>query len=331
MKHKLIWLLCTLAIVLFLSQTAKKQVSLEIDGALNTVSKITVVDARAKSIAKKCAKLINEYDSLFSVSNPQSDIYKINNSEDWVSVSLQTVDIISDCSVFFEQTQGGFDITVGALSNLWNMGVVPKQEEIKYLLSLVDYSSLTVDTKSSKIKRGNSKQQVTLGAVAKGYIADRLADFLKEKETYGAMINLGGNIYAHGTKSDGELWKIGITDPRNTSQLIGTVSLTDKFVITSGDYERYFEYDGERYHHIIDSKTGYPARSGLISTTIISDDGFSADALSTACFILGLEKGLELAKEYNAMIIFVTDDKKIYYSKGLDFDKKNDSYEYIAL
>ncbi|MBQ3038572.1 MAG: FAD:protein FMN transferase [Clostridia bacterium] len=329
MKNKLIWLICIVVAVFLLSQMVKRRADIDVDGALNTVSHITVVDNKAKSLAKKCAELINEYDGLFSVSDSQSDVYKINNSGDWVSVSPQTIDIISDSSEFFVQSQGRFDLTVGALSDLWNKGVVPEHEKIENLLSDVDFSFLQIDFKNSKIKRGNHK--ITLGAVAKGYIADRIADYLKEKNAYGAMINLGGNIYAHGTKAKNELWKVGITDPCDTSQLIGAVTVSDKFVVTSGDYERYFEYDGERYHHILDSETGYPAKSGLISTTIISDNGFLADALSTACFILGLEKGAELAHKYNVKIIFVTDDKKIYCSKGIGFDKKSDAYEYIEI
>ena len=145
------------------------------------------------------------------------------------------------------------------------------------------------------------------------------------------MVNLGGNVYAHGKKSDKSMWKVGIIDPRNSSSLIGSVSVSDKFVVTSGDYERYIEIDGIRYHHIIDAKTGYPADTGLIGVTVISDNGFEADCLSTSCFLVGYEDGVRLSEKYNADVIFVTEDMKVFYPEAIDdiFDKTSTDYEYI--
>lgn len=338
LKRAFLIVFITVIIILVHSVYSKEkyEYNREINGALNTVSYITVVgDTDSGEIADKCVEIVNYYDRLLSATNTKSDVYRINNSPDAVSVSKETVDIIKNSGQFFYDTNGKFDITIGALSDLWNDVIstseLPRDEEIKRLCSLSDYSSLIIDDKNLSILRTVENQKVNLGAVAKGYISDKIREVLLDEKIMGAMINLGGNIYAHGRKVNGEKWRVGICNPRNTDDVIGTLELENKFVITSGDYERYTEIDGVRYHHIIDAKTGYPSKSKILSSTIICDNGFLADALSTSCFLLGLDGGVELCKKYGVDAIFVTEDNKIYYSKGLEniFEKTAEAFEYI--
>ena len=171
-----------------------------------------------------------------------------------------------------------------------------------------------------------------MGAVAKGYITDGIADILEENGVGSALINLGGNVYAKGKRPDGKLWQIGVRSPESESEYLGVLSVADMAVVTSGDYERYFEYEGVRYHHILDPKTGRPAKSGLRSVTVICKDAALADMLSTKCFIAGFEEGAKILKDSGAYGIFVTEERDVFYSAGLDeiFIPQSDDYKYTA-
>ena len=169
-----------------------------------------------------------------------------------------------------------------------------------------------------------------LGAIAKGYTADEVKKVLLNNKINSALINLGGNVYAIGTNPDGDDWNIGIQNPLSTrGEYLGTISVTDKSIVTSGNYERFFIKDGIRYHHIFDPKTGYPAEEGLISTTIVSDKSIDGDALSTSTYILGLDKGIKLVESIKGVeAIFVTKDKKVYVTPGLKNNFKLTSKEF---
>lgn len=301
---------------------------------MDTISKISVIGPGAKKTAHECTDIIYKYDKLLSVSNPDSEIYKFNHSDTGIILSEEVFNIITSCESFYKDTDGLFDITVGALSQLWKTALIsqklPDENNIQKVLPLTNYSSLIFDKNNLSVTKTIKNQQISLGASAKGYISDRIAENLKNTSIKGAVIDLGGNIYVCGTKQNGNTWNIGIQDPNNTSLTIGTVSLDEGFVITSGDYQRYMDKDGIRYHHITDPKTGYPAKSDLRSVTVISNNGFTGDSLSTACFLSGLNKGIELLKKYNAMGIFVTNDNNIYYSKELSFTVHNDHYSYFS-
>ncbi len=336
MKKKYLIYTAFLSVIIFLLMYFKiYEASKSVDGFLNTHSTVTVIGRKnVNGVIDECIDIIKLYDEMFSISNPESDVHKINNSDDGVKVSYETLEIIEMCSVFSEDTNGKFDITVGKFSDLWNeaikTGEKPDDNAISELLPLG--GDLIIDKENNSVKRTAGNQKLNLGAAAKGYISDKLFESLENSDVHGAMINLGGNVLAYGRKKDNSLWNVGISDPRDESGIIGSVKVLDKFVITSGDYERFTEIDGERFHHIIDAKTGYPSKSGIIGVTVICDNGLLGDCLSTSCFLTGLEKGKELIEKYNACAIFVTDGGKIYYSKTLEdsFDKTNQSYEYIA-
>jgi FAD:protein FMN transferase len=176
---------------------------------------------------------------------------------------------------------------------------------------------------------------VDLGGIAKGYTGDEAIKIYKRNNIKSAYINLGGNVVVLGNRPDGSPWRIGIQNPRAANGLyIGVVKVTGKAVVTSGDYERYFERNNVRYHHILDTKTGYPADSGLISATIITDVSMDADALSTATFVLGLEKGMKLVNSLKGVeAVFITKDKKVYVTEGLKssftFDDESKEFKYV--
>lgn len=220
---------------------------------------------------------------------------------------------------------GAFDPTVLPLSSLWGIDddtkpkTVPPEAEIQKARALVDYKKVALDekTRTVTLQKGMG---VDLGGIAKGYAADEAWRIFKEKGVSSALLDLGGNIVAMGKRPNGEPWKIGIRDPRAKTEgdYYAVLSVSDQAVVTSGDYERYFEVNGVRYHHIFDTKTGYSAKNGVISATIICGDSTQADGLSTAVFVLGAEKGLALAESMQGVdALIVTDEKKVYATPGI--------------
>jgi len=204
---------------------------------------------------------------------------------------------------------------------LWGIGTedarVPTEEEIAEAKKLVNYKNIEID--NNKVFLKQKDMQLDLGAIAKGYAADEVKRIAEENNIKSAFVNLGGNVLVIGHKADGSKWRIGIQDPRkNRGNIMAVIKAVDKTIVTSGNYERYFEKNGNIYHHIIDPATGYPADSGLLSVSIISESSFDADALSTSVFILGLEKGMEFIKDQkNVEVLFITEDLKVYLSPGL--------------
>ena len=298
-----------------------KEFSVNIDDALNTSSRIIIYGNNSKQIAKHCEEMVRTYDNMFSATDTTGELYAFNHSDDEYAFSAETFDLISDCEQFYYETNGAFDITLGVLSQLWNNAILtatlPDENSIKDACALTDFSSLKFNEDNHSVSKTIKGQQINLGAVAKGYIAENISQYLKSSEADGALVDLGGNIYVFGKRNNKDKWKIGIQNPFDLSNVIGTVDIDEGFVITSGDYQRYMISDNIRYHHIIDAKTGYPAKTNLRSVTIISDNGFIGDALSTSCFLVGLEQSIELINKYNVSGIIVTDDKRIFYSEGL--------------
>jgi thiamine biosynthesis lipoprotein len=220
---------------------------------------------------------------------------------------------------FSEITQGTFDITVGPLTKLWNISPgeknkIPQKEEIERCVSLIDYNKIKTIC-PGMIHIENEEMFADFGAIAKGYAADRAAIILKNNEINTAILNLGGNVYAIGEK----VWKFGIQDPfMKRGDFLGIVSLKNQSLVTSGIYERYFEEKGKIYHHIFDTKTGYPVENELLSVSVISDKSLDGDALSTAAFALGLDKGIKLLEDYEgAEGVFVTKNNEIFLTSGI--------------
>ncbi len=333
-KYKFSLILFILVAVLLVLNSINKSMvyTTSINGEMDTITEITLITKQdGEKHINSLSELIRKYDKMFSHTNEKSEIYRLNHN-DINSVSEDTYDIIEKSMEFFEETNGSFDITVGAVSELWNYsfesGILPDDIDIKKALETVGYNTLKTD--NHNITKTINSQKINLGAVAKGYIADKLRDYIDENNIKNALINLGGNIYAKGNNKNGDDWNIGVLDPKTKNTLL-TLRVSDKFVITSGNYLRYIDVNSKRYHHIIDAKTGYPVDNELNSVTIISDNGFLADALSTSCFLLGYEKSKLLLEKYDVSAIFVTKDNKVYYSDKLKrkMQKMTQDYEFI--
>lgn len=261
---------------------------------------------------------IKRIDALFDRGNPESEIFKINSEKNAI-VSEETAALIKNTVSLSERTNGAFDITTAPLSDLWGFYGgsfrVPSDSEISKTLKNIGYGQIKIDGSTVSIPEGFS---VDLGGIAKGYASDRAVKVLRDCGVSSAIISLGGNVHALGSKPDGTAWNVGITDPFDKSSLTGSVNVRDKAVVTSGGYQRYFEQDGVKYHHIIDPKTGKSADSGLSSVTIIADSGAAADALSTALFVMGLDKSAELwiqSGDFEA--VFVDTEGQVYVTSGI--------------
>ena len=292
---------------------------------MGTIIQLKVYGSNAKEATEKALQRINDIENKMSVNIETSEVTKLNAKAGISAqkLSMDTYSVIDKSVQYSKLTQGALDITIQPIVKLWGIGTdkerIPLKTEIDEKLKLVDYNDIILDAKSSTVKLRRTDQAIDLGAIAKGYTADEIKRVLVSNKISSALINLGGNVYAVGNKTDGNSWNIGLQNPLDTrGQYIGTISVTDKSVVTSGNYERFFIQDGKRYHHIYDSKTGYPSESGLISTTIISDNSIDGDALSTSTFIMGLTKGMKLVESIKGVeAIFITADKKVYVTQGL--------------
>ncbi|MBF7097042.1 FAD:protein FMN transferase [Alkalibacter mobilis] len=313
------------------------------DFLLDTVVSIKLYDVPQEDeiLIDQSFKLISDLESILSVHKEGSDLYKLkmNAGKAPVEVSHYTMEVIKKSLEYSIKTDGKFDITAGPLIDLWAIdppnGYLPTNEEIITAVSNIDFRNLIVDEINSTVYLAEEGMIANLGAIAKGYIADQVKSFLIENDVEHAIINLGGNVLLVGDKPDGSQFRIGVQDPdaaRNT--YIGVLVTSDTSVVSSGDYERYFEKDGVKYHHILDPETGYPANNHIRQVSIVSETSVDGDALSTTLFLLGLDKGIELINSMNGVeAIFVTDDNKIVVTEGLhdsfEFDETtySDTYE----
>ena len=293
--------------------------------AMDTVMDLKIYSENDEALSEAKAE-IQRIDALFDRGNENSDIYRINKNKS-VDVSAETAEVIRAALSISDRTGGAFDITVAPVMDLWgfygNEFNVPSDDELQSTLEGVGYEKIQLGNTNISIPENTS---IDLGGIGKGYTSDRIASLLKNRGVKSAIISLGGNVHAIGKRNDGSEWTVGITDPHNKSQLIGKLKISDKAVITSGAYQRYFEQDAITYHHIIDPTTGKSADSGLASVTVIADSGMTADGLSTALFVMGLDKAIELwrgSSDFDA--VFVDDSGMIYVTEGIADVFKSDA------
>lgn len=287
------------------------------DMLFDTVIKIQILDPADESILDGLKKLCEKYDTMFSATNTDSELYKLNHANGQpFTVSSETANLIQEGIHYSELSGGAFDLTIEPVSALWDFKAdkptVPSSDAIAQAVSHVDYTK--VDIQDNTVTLEDPEAGIDLGAIAKGYIADQVKTYLKKQGIKHAIINLGGNVDVIGTKPDGSKYNIGIQKPFDESgEAITSVQLKDQTVVTSGIYERYFKKNGKLYHHILDPRTGYPCENNLYSVSIITDSSTKADALSTTCFLLGYEKGMELIQSMDGVeAIFITDDEKVH-------------------
>ncbi len=300
---------------------------------LNTAVTVTIYDSQDRELLTECMNLCDKYEKIFSRTASDSELYQLNHreltpvagTEDTFQISDPLAELIRKGLYYSELSEGAFDIAIEPLTSLWDFTAedpqVPEDRLIQKALTKCDYHNVSVSDNNEVILK-TEDTAIELGAIAKGYIADRLKDYLISQGVKSAIINLGGNVLCIGGKPNDSSFKIGIQKPfADRSETIAVMDIKDKSVVSSGVYERCFEQDGTLYHHLLNPRTGYPYDNGLIAVTIISDESVDGDALSTTCFALGLEDGMKLAESLdNVQAFFVTSDYEIHYTK--DFQKE---------
>ncbi|MDW7668833.1 MAG: FAD:protein FMN transferase [Bacillota bacterium] len=306
---------------------------------LDTHVNITLYGTEDESLFPKIFEEIERLENILSVHVEGSDLdlLKDNAGIKPVKVSEDTIKIIEKSLKYSELTGGLFDVTSGPLIELWGIGSgaekIPTQDEITEAIRLIDYRKIKIDKDQGTIFLEDKGMIADLGAIAKGYIADRVEEKLYDLGVESAIINLGGNVQLIGDKPDGSLFRIGIQDPDEArGGNIGVYSGKDVTIVSSGDYERYFIKDGVRYHHILNPFTGFPVETEIKSVSIITDESFEADALSTSVLLSGWDKGISMVESLeNVEAIFINKDHEVYVTDGLkeDFDFNSDNYELL--
>lgn len=305
-----------------------------------TMGTVARLSAHGPDAEEALEKVVQELDRLTGVVDrftAESDIARLNAAGgDWVTVGAESLGLVRAALEWADTTGGAFDPTIAPLIDLWGFiedkGAVgdetnsptvmqgqkpPAQEAILRTLALVDHTQVAVDVDGSRLKLAAADTRLDLGGIAKGYGADRAATILREQGITSALIDLGGDMYALGKKTDGSLWRIGVINPRDPSQIFAVIPVSDQAVVTSGDYERYFEYEGVRYTHLIDPQTGYPQR-GLASVTVVAPSGTAADALATAVSVLGMSKGIALLERLPGVDgILIDTDLNVQVTSGI--------------
>ncbi|MBQ3136805.1 MAG: FAD:protein FMN transferase [Clostridia bacterium] len=289
--------------------------------SMDTVITQKIYGEDASTFIAPVFNIVTGLDDTINRFDEKSAVYALN--KDGKTSDKSVIEIINSVKKVSDDVDGAFDITVGELSDLWSIGKkgekIPTEKEISEALNGIDYKKIR-NEKGAVYYQGG---EVDLGAVGKGFACDLIKVYLDAAGAKGAVVSVGGSILAYGDyNKKGDKWSIAIRHPRSETEFLGIISLDEGFVSTSGDYERYFEKDGKRYHHIFDARTGYPASSGLISVTVVADSGVLSDALSTACFIVGEEKGKALLEKYGASAIFVDEKMNITTVGEIDFEKQ---------
>lgn len=263
--------------------------------------------------------LCEEYEKLLSRTIEGSDVHTLNSSSGFVEVSEHTAKIIKNAIHYGNLSSGKFDITIYPVSSLWdfNSQTVPSRDEISEALKNVDYQAIEID--GNKVNLHHKK--IDLGGIAKGYIADKLLEYFRQNNTPEGIIDLGGNIVVFGERD----YTVGIKQPFSENEIAAKVKLRNKTAVTSGNYQRYIEKDGKIYHHILDPKTGYACETDLCSATIIANSSMQADAYSTICVLLGLNKAKDFIENSSDVeAIFIDNDNNLHYTSGLSYE--NDTF-----
>lgn len=294
-----------------------------------TIMTITLYGSSEKELDEIIADAFEEIqrlENIFSAKLQTSELSDLNENgfNNPVKVSLELYSVLKEAVEYNKLSDGALDVTIGHLIELWGIGTenarIPSQSELEAYAGMNGCDYLVLDDDTVSVWFTDSRVKLDLGAIAKGYAADVIKIMIIDRnaEIYG-LLDFGGNIMTVGSKAEGKPWVIGITDPFNVGSACATVDIIDKCVVTSGNYERYFEKDGQRYHHILDPSTGAPSRSGIVSATIIGGNSMQCDALSTASFIMGCERAIKLIDSIDGVeAVLIDSDGNIYRSKKID-------------
>jgi FAD:protein FMN transferase len=294
--------------------------------AMGTYIQQTVYGSKRVEAAAAAAKSVGALEDLISWRIGDSDIANLNKAAgaDWIKLDPKTIVLLQKSLDVAKKSEGAFEPTILPISSMWNFGGenqhVPSADDLKKYIKYVNYNNLRIDTASSTASLKYHYMAVDLGAIGKGAACDEAIAAYKANGADCGIIAVGGSVGVYGIKADKSAWHIAVRDPSSgddQSVAMGTIDLTSGFISTSGPYEKNFTQNGITYHHLLNPKTGYPENNGLISTTVVCENGALSDALSTACFILGKEKGMALLKEYNAGGIFIDNNNKVYVTDNI--------------
>jgi thiamine biosynthesis lipoprotein len=292
--------------------------------AMGTAIEITLIgndEEAANKAALQAFQEIKRIEALMSPWLDSSDVTRINRSAgvEWVHVSQETAEVIKRAKEISELSEGGFDITVGPLTKVWRKArekkIPPSAEEVKEKLDLVNFKNIKID-QEGKVFLKKKGMAADLGGIAKGYGVDRAFNVLRSLGYKNLIVNAGGDLRAGGSKNN-QPWSIGIQNPRKSQNILTRISVSDMAVATSGDYEKFFIYQGKRYHHIFNPRDGFPP-DGCQSVTILTKDCITADGLATAVFVLGPEKGYDLCQKLKGVECLIVDKEgKVILSPNL--------------
>lgn len=325
-----VFLLVALALV---TGCGSKEIYKRTELAMGTIVEISVADEDKTSeeieeAVNKAFEAIKQVEKLMSSYREDSDVSRLNRLSEGktIAVSDETLEVIKKSIEFSELSEGSFDITISPILQLWGFGKgskkrIPTRDEIDERLPLVNFHNIIIDEAKKTVGFAHPGMKIDLGGIAKGYAVDKAVETLRREGIKGAMVNAGGDIYCLGTKAKGEPWTIGVKQPRKPSQVLTTLKVKDRAVATSGDYESFFIIGNKRYSHLIDPRNGHPAPNGVMSVTVLGPTCLEADALATACFVLGPEEGMKLIERLDGVEgLLVSQGKvvmKTYLSEGL--------------
>ncbi len=277
-----------------------------------------------QEVLDAACKMCQTYEGLYSRTRRESDVWRINHAGGRpVEVDYRTVDLVSKALPYCEESNGLFDITIGAVSELWDfsLGVMPTREDVGRALPHVDWRRVEVG--DTTVALGDPDARLDLGGIAKGYIADRLIERFERDGVLSAYVNLGGNVKVYGPKPDGTPWRVGVRDPHanDETQVVATVSTTGGSLVTSGLYERSFERDGRTYGHILDPRTGYPVQTDVVSASVFSNLSIDGDGYTKPLFMLPKDEALAfLARRPSLQGLLVSDDGTITTTPNAEFE-----------
>lgn len=304
---------------------------------MNTIVDLKAYGENAQRAIDMSVERLKYIESIMSAHIENSDVCKINinSGVKFTKVKKETLVVIKKAIEYSKLSAGGFDITIKPIIDVWKSfklkKVVPDDKEIKLNLNLVNYEKVRIIFRRIKLDLKN--QKIDLGGIAKGYAADEVVKIMKKNNVKSGIIDLGGNVVVIGNKNNGEPWKVGIQNPFKTrGEIIGYLKSSNKSVVTSGDYERFIMINEKKYQHFLNPKTGYPIDNEIKSVTIVSDKSIDGDGLTSCCFSMGLERGLELIKKMDGIDgILITKDKEVYVTKGISniFTKLDSEFKYI--
>lgn len=316
-----------LVLLMFLAGCGQEKKTTDTVFAMDTVMTLTAYDSEAEAnmVLSECKKEIYRLEDMLSTTDPESNIARFNGG-DSDALSGESRNLLQEALFYAEATGGAFDPTLYALTDVWGFYdddySVPTETKLQEALSHTGYENANLTNNTTLLPEGMG---VDLGGIAKGYAAEKVLETMSTNDVDAAVISLGGNVGLLGTKPDGSDWIVAVEKPDGSGQTIAALSIPgakETYVVTSGAYQRYFEADGVRYHHILDPETGFPAETDLLSVTIICESGVKADALSTALFVMGFEEAVEYWRACRNDtepfdVVLITEDG-IFASEGLN-------------